>query len=170
MTHDQMDAIWERLLAAFPAQPVLLPTQKLYRDYLLALPWRGGRTEAEIDALIATHESPFLPAIGQVVAAVGVHDVTHRDGTNAARQLAEAVRTGHELVPDLSTASGWAVGEAIWPVPPLPEAGPVLALPAGGAVPEPRPASEFTEAERQANLRRLGGLFRSLGAGKKAAR
>lgn len=166
MTYDQMDPIWTRLLAAFPAQVVSLPTQKLYRDHLLALPWRGGRTEAEIDALIATHDSPFLPALGQILTAVGIHDVTHRDGTNAVRQLGEAVKTGRELVGDLSTGSGWAVGDPAWPVPALPDAAAPALPPArnGATLPEPRPESDFTKEERLANLARLGSLRHGLGA------
>lgn len=143
---------------------VLAPTQGLYLDHLAALPWREGRTAAAIRGLIATRTEPHLPAIGAVMQAAGV-------GESAAHLLVEAMTTGRELVPDLSTRTGWAVGEAARPVPvgaPL-EASPRSLNPGVGArpeVPEPAPAEAFTEEQRRENLRRLGGLFREFGKGK----
>lgn len=173
MTTDQVETIWELLLAAFPAQVVEVPTQKLYRDHLRALPWRDGRTEADVRTLLVTHETAFLPPLSALLETVGVRDVTHRDGTNAVRQLVEAVRTGRELVPDLSTASGWAVGTASRPIPSLPEpdARPLRVLKPGDRPvdPDPLPEGAFTEEQRKANLKRLGAMARNFGA-KKAAK
>lgn len=142
---------------------MLAPTQGLYLDHLMALPWREGRTAAAIRGLIATRAEPHLPAIGAVMAAGGV-------APEAAHLLVEAMTTGCELVPDLSTRTGWAVGEAARPVPVGPsEAAPRALNPGVGArpeVPEPAPPDAFTKEQRRENLRRLGGLFRESGKGK----
>lgn len=162
MTDQQAQTIWKLLLAAYPNQVLEAPTQALYLAHLQALPWRDGRTEADVRALIATRIEAFIPALGAMVGAVGIHDVTHRDGTNAARQLAEAVRTGRELVSDLSTASGWAIGAAVRAVPSV--ADDERLARDGRMLPAPRPEAAFTEEQRRANLARLGSLARTLGA------
>lgn len=139
MTNEQATGIWRLLLAAFPTQPVEAPTAALYLDHLRALPWREGRTEAAIRGLIAGSVSPFLPAIGAVVAAAGV-------APEAAHLLVEAMRTGQELAVDLNARSGWSVGQLA-----------ALAAPA------------MSEEQRRENLRRLGGLYRELGHRGKAS-
>lgn len=148
MTTPEATRLLGYLLAAFPTQTTAPPTQALYLAYLCAVPWRDGRTEAALLGLIAGRAEPHLPAIGAVLAAVGVAE-------GAVPLLVEAVRTRRELVVDLSARSGWAVGEAATPVP--------VVLPALLAGDEPRPAESFTEEERRANLRRLGGLVREMG-------
>lgn len=152
MTTAQATSLVRVLVAAFPTQVIEQPTLALYRDHLRALPWRDGRTESAIRGLIASQQSPHLPAIGVVMAAVGVTEAS-------APLLVEAMRRGVELVPDLASRTGWAVGEARIPVPAL---GPD---PAAALEPGPPMSAE----QRRANLRRLGALARSLGAKKEAS-
>lgn len=161
MTTEQAAHIVKLLLAAFPTQVVEKPTLALYRDHLKALPWREGRTAAAIYGLIATRTEPHLPAIGVVMSAAGV-------APEAAHLLVEAMTTGRELVADLSTRTGWAVGEAAIPIPVgSSDEAPSRALnPGVGAraePPEPMPEACFSDEQRRENLRRLGGLFRDLG-------
>lgn len=143
MTKQQATAIWKLLLAAFPHQVLEAPTQALYLEHLRALPWRDGLTEASIRALIASQETAFMPPIGAVVAAAGVHG-------DAVPQLVEAMRRGTELAPDLGSMTGWAVaGEERIPlsvVKPLPE--------------EPRALTgTVVSPEQQAELRRRIGTL-----------
>lgn len=104
--------------------------------------------------MIADRTEPHMPAIGAVMAAVGV-------GDGAKHLLVEAIRTKRELVVDLSSRSGWAVGDAATPVPLD-----APALPSGAS---PKPEAAFTEEERRANLARLGGLFREMAGRGKAS-
>jgi hypothetical protein len=149
VTSAQAFSIWQLLASAYPTQVVEEPTQALYLDHFRALPWREGRTERAIRGLIARRAEPHLPAIGAVVQAAGV-------APEAAHLLVEAMTTGCELVPDLASRTGWAVGAAATPVPPAPAEAPAL------------PAPDVTADERRANLRRLGALHRDLGRGKTA--
>lgn len=158
MTSHEAARIVTFLLAAFPTQVVEKPTLALYRDHLLALPWRAGRTEAAIRAMVASRSEPHLPSIGAVVSAAGV-------APEAAHLLVEAMTTGRELVPDAASRTGWAVGE---PARPLPN-GAAGALPDPDGVPEPKPEAAFTEEERRGNLRRLGGLFREMTSRREAS-
>jgi len=145
VTSEQAFGLWQLLLSAYPTQVVLAPTQALYLDHLRALPWRDGRTESAIRGLIAARAEPHLPSIGLVVGATGV-------APEAAHLLVEAMRTGQELVPDLASRTGWAVGQAATPIPP----------PAPDGTPMLETGWDLTEEERRANLRRLGGLVREL--------
>ena len=140
MTQRQAETIWKLLLAAFPHQVMEAPTQALYLEHLRALPWREGRTEDAIRALIAGQDGAFMPPIGAVVAAAGVHG-------DAVPQLVAAMKRGTELAVDLGSLSGWAVaGEERIPlsvVKPLPE------------LPEGATGDAFTSEQQAENQRRL---------------
>jgi hypothetical protein len=151
VTDPQAQQLWALLLAAYPHQPLEAPTQVLYLAHLKALAWRDGRTETALRGLLLTHDGAFLPPIKAVVAAAGV-------APEAAHLLVEAMTTGQELVPDLGSRTGWAVGAAAVPLPPAPIDAP--ALPDGAG---------FTEAERRQNLQRLGSLARQLAQRGKAS-
>lgn len=124
------------LITAFPNQRIEQPTQRLYLAHLAALP--ADRAERAIRELIVG--ATFLPAIAEIVRACGVHD-------EATRQLAEAVRVGKPLVPDLASMTGWAVGEAARPIPPPVDEKP--ALPAGPPI----------SAEQRLQLREMTRAF-----------
>ncbi len=166
MTTTQAKSLLAFLVAAFPTMVVEAETLVIYRDCLRALPWRDGRTQAAIRGLVIGRQSPHLPAIGEVLSACGVTNETHRDGTNAARQLNEALEVGGTLAVDLRSMSGWSV---VVPGEPKPrgvlEAEHVAAESARPALPVeqpgPRalvPASRL--AELAANLGTLGALKR----------
>lgn len=141
---------------------MLDPTQGLYLDHLAALPWRDGRTEAAVRAMIVARAEPHLPSIGVVVAAAGVQP-------EAAHLLVEAMKTGQELVPDLASRTGWAVGAPARALP-AEDVPPAKALNPGvgarPAPPEPTPEAAFTDEQRRENLKRLGSLFREMKKGK----
>lgn len=166
MTDPQAQGLWALLLAAYPHQPLEAPTQALYVAHLKALPWREGRTEAAIRGLLLRHASAFLPSIAEVVQAAGV-------APEASHLLVDAMTSGRELVPDLASRTGWAVGAASVPIPVGPAEAPPKALnPGVGArpePPEPTPEGAFSEEERRENLRRLGGLFRAVSGRGKAS-
>lgn len=145
MTDPQALRLWTLLLAAFPNQPLEAPTQALYLAHLKAIAWRDGRTESCLRGLVARSTTAFMPPIGAVVAACGV-------APEAVHLLVEAMTTGVELVPDLASRTGWAVGTAERPLDAL-----------------PAPEETFSEEERRANLARLGALARELGAKRSAS-
>lgn len=123
MTARDAAAMLGRLVLAFPQAKTNEGTMRLYLDTLRALPFE--RTDVACRELALT--STFLPALSEIVRAVGVSSETLEDGQRATAQLAEAIRRGVELVPDLASSTRWAVGTARIPVPPADDA--TLALP-----------------------------------------
>lgn len=140
MTNVQATALLAQLLATYPRADLQVATTDLYHQHLRALP--ADRATQAVRRLIMS--ATFLPSIAEIVAACEV-------GGPAIDQLVEAIQSGQELVPDLGSLTGWAVGKAAWPIPQVIED--MAALPA--------PAKSVTPEQRAEMRRRLAGLAAS---------
>lgn len=124
MTLDEAKAVLGRLVLAYPQAKTNEGLLRLYLDTLKALPY--GVTDAACRELALT--ATFLPALSEIVRAVGISSETMEDGRRATAQLAYAIRCGREMVRDLGSSTRWAIGVARIPVPE--DQGEALALPA----------------------------------------